>query len=305
MTFGQGENLPAPFHGLTILDSNLPDPSVASPGAHNIAYLPMRSFDGDVAYNVNEGLDIWKTFRGDYPVPVRSSFNNLTFWGIRNEGIFLEYASDVEIHNSLILGNPSNPINGVYQGVMMASGFGIANNGPPRYLLFQDVRIEGFRDGLEVPYSADNEQQTENPPDPNIESVLDGCYFANNINNLAKNVDASHNPMPFSKLFDIMPNNTFVVPAGSPPPVASFTDMPQGSLTMVFDGSSSSSPITPAIPMAGNKIAGYSWDFGDGTVGSGSQATHVYGKSGSYAVKLTVYDCMGNTATISQIVTLP
>jgi len=95
------------------------------------------------------------------------------------------------------------------------------------------------------------------------------------------------------------------VPAGSPPPVASFTDTPQGSLTMLFDGSSSSSPITPAIPMAGNKIAGYSWDFGDGIVGSGLQATHVYGKSGSYTVKLTVYDCMGNTATISQIATLP
>ena len=153
MTFGQGESLPAPFYGLTILDSNLPDPSIASPGAQNIAYLPMRSFDGDVAYNVSEGLDIWKTFRGDFPVPIRSSFNNLTFWGIRNEGIFLEYASDVEFHNTLILGNPSSPINGTFTGVTMATGFGIAHNGPPRYLLFQDVRIEGFRDGLDVPYS--------------------------------------------------------------------------------------------------------------------------------------------------------
>ena len=74
---------------------------------------------------------------------------------------------------------------------------------------------------------------------------------------------------------------------------------------MLFDGSSSSSSLIPVFPMVGNKIAGYSWDFGDGTVGSGLQATHVYGKSGSYTVKLTVYDCMGNAATISQIVTLP
>ena len=56
--------------------------------------------------------------------------------------------------------------------------------------------------------------------------------------------------------------------------------------------------------MAGNKIAGYSWDFGDGAVGFGFRATHVYGQSGSYTVKLTVYDCMGNTATISRNVTL-
>ena len=54
------------------------------------------------------------------------------------------------------------------------------------------------------------------------------------------------------------------------------------------------------VPMVGNKIAGYTWDFGDGTTNSGRQTTHVYGKSGSYTVKLTVYDCMGNTATISQ-----
>ena len=122
MTFGQGELIADPVPVRTILQSNLPDPSYGFPGANNIAYVPMRSFDGDTAYNVNEGLDIWKTFRGDFSPPVRSSFNNLTFWGVRNEGIFLEYASSVEIHNSLILGNPSSPINGVYQGVMECAG---------------------------------------------------------------------------------------------------------------------------------------------------------------------------------------
>ena len=122
MTFGQGELIADPVPVRTILQSNLPDPSYGFPGANNIAHVPMRSFDGDTAYNVNEGLDIWKTFRGDFSPPVRSSFNNLTFWSVRNEGIFLEYASSVEIHNSLILGNPSSPINGVYQGVMEAPG---------------------------------------------------------------------------------------------------------------------------------------------------------------------------------------
>ena len=305
MTFGQGELIADPVPVRTILQSNLPDPSVTTAGEHNIAHLPMRSFDGNTAYNVNDGLNIWKTFRGSFPVSVRSSFNHLTFWGIRNEGIFLEYASDVEFHNSLILGNPSSPISGVYQGVRMAPGFGIAHNGPPRYLLFQNVRIEGFRAGLQAPYASHNETQVEDSVDLAIASVLDGCYFANNTNNLIENLGAAGNPKPFSKLFVIMPNNTFVVPAGSPPPVASFSETPQGGLTILFDGSSSSSPITPTIPMLGNKIAGYSWDFGDGTVGSGLQATHVYGKSGSYTVELAVYDCMGNTATISQIVTLP
>ncbi len=49
-----------------------------------------------------------------------------------------------------------------------------------------------------------------------------------------------------------------------------------------FDGSRSSDPD--------GAIASYAWDFGDGATGSGPTPSHVYNKSGSYLVTLTVTD---------------
>ena len=46
----------------------------------------------------------------------------------------------------------------------------------------------------------------------------------------------------------------------------------------------------------------YSWDFGDGTTGTGQTATHSYNASGSYRVCLTITDANGCTATDCQTV---
>jgi parallel beta-helix repeat protein len=43
-------------------------------------------------------------------------------------------------------------------------------------------------------------------------------------------------------------------------------------------------------------IASFTWDFGDGTTGTGETTTHTYTKPGSYTVTLTVTDLAGNTA---------
>ncbi|MDD4308087.1 MAG: PKD domain-containing protein [Thermoplasmata archaeon] len=53
--------------------------------------------------------------------------------------------------------------------------------------------------------------------------------------------------------------------------------------TVDFDGSDSSGAITS-----------YSWDFGDGTYGSGSAAAHTYNLVGNYTVTLTVSDGTNN-----------
>ena len=42
-------------------------------------------------------------------------------------------------------------------------------------------------------------------------------------------------------------------------------------------------------------IVSYSWDFGDGGIGSGAYVSHTYTTSGSYTVELTVTD--NNEAT--------
>ena len=47
-------------------------------------------------------------------------------------------------------------------------------------------------------------------------------------------------------------------------------------------------------------IAGYAWDFGDGTTGTGMTTTHQYHRSGTYLVTLTVSDALGRAVSTSK-----
>jgi len=63
---------------------------------------------------------------------------------------------------------------------------------------------------------------------------------------------------------------------------------------VTFDGSQSQPGTSP--------IAGYGWDFGDGSSAEGNAVTHTYGQPGSYVVTLTVRDEAGRSnATTTQI----
>jgi uncharacterized repeat protein (TIGR01451 family) len=50
-------------------------------------------------------------------------------------------------------------------------------------------------------------------------------------------------------------------------------------------------------------IASWSWDFGDGTSGSGNQPTHAYSAVGTYTVTMVVTDNLGATATATAQIT--
>jgi PKD repeat protein len=84
-------------------------------------------------------------------------------------------------------------------------------------------------------------------------------------------------------------------------PTATFFASPANPIidqTINFNGSGST-----AEP--GHTIVDYSWNFGDGTLGSGPLTTHSYSQSGTYTVTLKVTDDVGRkSALVSQQVTV-
>ena len=82
---------------------------------------------------------------------------------------------------------------------------------------------------------------------------------------------------------------TRLLNGGNLPPIAEGTASPrtgQAPLSVSFDGRSSGD--------SDGSIASWEWDFGDGSQGSGSTASHAYTSAGRYFVKLTVTDDAGD-----------
>ncbi len=88
------------------------------------------------------------------------------------------------------------------------------------------------------------------------------------------------------------------VNVASSAPVASFTSSPPhplASTSVSFDGSGSTD--------TGGTLSSYTWDFGDGTNGSGPTTNHTYSAPGNYSVTLTVSDGT-NSANITHTVSV-
>lgn len=82
----------------------------------------------------------------------------------------------------------------------------------------------------------------------------------------------------------------WAAPGGPPPPTASFTNSCNNTtFACSFDGSASSD--------SNGTITKWSWDFGDGTTGTGKTISHTYSKGAVYSVTLTVTDNNGDTGT--------
>ena len=84
-------------------------------------------------------------------------------------------------------------------------------------------------------------------------------------------------------------------PAANTPPTASFTSAVSAG-TVAVDGSGSTD--------AKGAVTSWTWDFGDGTTGTGVTASHTYAASGTYTVKLTAADAAGLTGSTTRTVTV-
>ena len=81
---------------------------------------------------------------------------------------------------------------------------------------------------------------------------------------------------------------TVSVPPPTPAPVASFTKSCSGR-TCTFDASATTNATS------------YSWNFGDGTTGSGVKVTHQFARNASYTVTLTATGAGGSSTTTKPV----
>ena len=65
---------------------------------------------------------------------------------------------------------------------------------------------------------------------------------------------------------------------------------------LIFDASGSTDPDGDSLT--------YVWNFGDGTLALGATPVHVYGDDGNFDVTLTVVDCFGGVAKLTQPITI-
>ena len=107
------------------------------------------------------------------------------------------------------------------------------------------------------------------------------------------------NASEFSRVVNIRLNPSGTINTGAPNPVFTFVpEDPEAFVPVRFDGRASTAS-------RGATITSYSWDFGDGTSGSGATTSHSYSAPGAYGVRLTVTDSQGISATsAAQVITV-
>ncbi|HAC66256.1 MAG TPA: RTX toxin [Cyanothece sp. UBA12306] len=295
--------------------------------------VPVRNFSNNKVYNADGGIEIRGVTRDDNALDgnnighnEQSIFEGFDIWGVRRHGIQTSYAGRITLKDALIVGDPENPLERTKTQSTADSpkGVGIYSQKNARYMIYDNVHVEGFTIGATIPQTSIGGYNDEN----NLSaSQLIGGTFANNtynleaasgkIDNFSKStvLNPFNNSGPLTPYFMIKGNPIFEVPLDDHAPVAEFTANSVGGLALLFDGSDSFDP--DYIPdwtdsknnpyTAGdNTIAGFAWDFdGDGNFDDfGRYVTHIYDTPGTYSITLKVTDIQGNTSTRTQEISI-
>jgi hypothetical protein len=90
----------------------------------------------------------------------------------------------------------------------------------------------------------------------------------------------------------------------TPPPPPSTNTAPIASFSRSCASATRLCSVNASASTDDNGITSYAWQWGDGQSGIGVTATHVYPSAGSYAIRLTVTDAAGLTASTAQTISL-
>lgn len=304
----------------------------------DVTNAPMRGMDGFTAYNVEVGIVTWNHMRNDngfmgFTGPsdynahyARSRIADFRLWNVFGEGIFTQYSAQIDFVDGLILGDLVNPVRSVLNINGNGRGHGVGSNGPPHELLYQNLRVEGFEQGVRVP---DDRGWHHN------RSRLVDSHIANNVSNLTKDETGFGAPDAFPDSFEIV-NTVFESDAPNQLPIAAFEYTPTGGQGVVlFDGTPSYDldpdsgvaarndaeglgefgyfpadyrdvPVRISLTVGDNAIVAYGWDWdADGVVDDfGRNQHHTFAPSGTYTVALTVWDTLGATTTVTEAITV-
>ena len=266
----------------------------------DIRDVPMAEIDGFESYNASIGLRIWAhntnfdgelNFSTPYPKTAhegRSLIKDAKLWENRFGGAFVEYSSNVDIKDSLILGRDNGPL--------LAGGQGLFNNQASYGSEYDNLTVSGFTEGIDF----DN----PNTDKPFITTSLSNSTVIGNAYNLGKVGGSIQQGVPDDyAAFVKFKNNTFSEAKNNKAPMAKFSAKALGGLAVELDASASQDPDA-SKKLASKGIAGYGWDLdGNGSIDAyGRTLSHVFDKAGNKNVALTVLDSKGKATTSKQTV---
>jgi DNA/RNA endonuclease G (NUC1) len=118
-------------------------------------------------------------------------------------------------------------------------------------------------------------------------------------NNYLTTVDAIEALTGYDLLALLPDDVEAAIESNTQPPLASLT----GPAGAVAEGGSATFDASGSIDPNGT-IASYTWDFGDGSAGSGASVSHTFAQDGAFTVRVTVTDNDGLTDTATFSVTV-
>jgi hypothetical protein len=311
-----------------------PPNDIAGPRTTMDPYLvPLYGCSNNAVFNSGGGFDYRGVMRDDTGFDIQHEdsvkhitpcvISNFKIWNVYRYGLHVTYASRLRLVDCLVRAvNPGTPL--VRPDSLTPidpDGVGMMANKNVRYLEIDNIRVEGFHEGVRICQTS-GQGLADASEFPMGWTKIKGGTLLNNTWNMypvdGRNGDLGTNGLlveapPISPWVEMNPFPT-ATPIGNPPvplavlPSTAATNL--GGTSYRFDGSNSSDPNynviwdttnQPAnVVPATNDLAAYRWDFGDGTMGWGRYPVHYYATTGNKNVTLTVLTLQGRTASVTR-----